>query len=125
MTDLGGRVILVVEDEYLIAEEAAWMLQQAGAEVLGPVGTLSGALALLKTVDRLDGAVLDINLHHETVYPLAEALDARGVPYVFLTGYDMTMLPERYQHVLQCGKPIEQAHLVGIIARQISFRSSS
>src|SRR4051812_8922922 len=99
MADLRGRIFLVVEDEHAIADELAQALQRSGADVLGPISTLNGALAVLEVIKRIDGAVLDINLHGEPVYALAGALELRGVPYIFSTGRDESSIPTEYREV--------------------------
>lgn len=104
---LAGRRLLVVEDEYFIASEIVRTLEKSGAEVVGPVPTVSGALDLINETERLDGAVLDVNLRGEMAYPVADALLARGVPLVFATGYDKTSVPQRYAHIRRCEKPFE------------------
>jgi len=87
--------VLVVEDEYLIAADLADVLKDAGADVIGPVASVREALELVETFgDRLDGAVLDVNLREERVFPVAEALARRGIPYIFTTGYDSAIIPE-------------------------------
>jgi CheY-like chemotaxis protein len=118
LTDLGGLVILVVEDEDRIADELIQALHQLGARVLGPVGHLHEALLLLESADRLDGAVLDIGLHGEAVYPLADALTARGVPYVFVTGYAASVaIPARYRDVPRYEKSLD----LGLVAQALSL----
>jgi len=102
--------ILVVEDEYLLADALADALTTLGAQVVGPVGVLAEALALVETVP-IDGAVLDINLHGQMVFPLADMLAAKGVPYVFATGYGQESLPESYQAVPALSKPVNAAAL--------------
>lgn len=83
---LSGRRVLVVEDEYLIAAEVKRWLQEAGAEVIGPVPSVDQALDLVED-QRLDAAVLDINLGHgDTSYPVADRLEMLRVPYLFATG---------------------------------------
>jgi CheY-like chemotaxis protein len=84
---LHGRRLLVVEDEYLVAADLTESLEEMGAQVVGPVGSVEAALEKVRTDGhRLDGAVLDVNLRGERVYPVAEALAAHGVPFVFTTG---------------------------------------
>jgi two-component sensor histidine kinase/DNA-binding response OmpR family regulator len=111
---LTGRRILVVEDEVLISMFIENVLADLGAEVIGPVNTLADGLALGAN-ERLDGAVLDLNLNGEQTYPLADALIARGVPFVFITGYDRDSLDRRYARVPVLQKPIEADTLEKIL----------
>lgn len=97
-----GMRILVVEDEYLLAQELAGHFRSVGAEVLGPVGSLASAAELMEFAD---AAILDINLDGEDVYPLADALQDKGVPFVFFSGLDAFVLPERFQHTPSLSKP--------------------
>src|SRR5436190_13502874 len=88
-SDFKRRRILVVEDDFLIASEMVGWLEAANLEVIGPAASLQEALALVETHgQRLHGAVLDINVRDERVYPIADKLSSRGVPYIFTTGYD-------------------------------------
>lgn len=102
---LSGRRVLVVEDDYLIAQDIVRRFRAAGAEIVGPAPTVEQALTLVAGTERLDGAVLDINLREEMAYPVADALLARGVPLVFATGYDAGTIPARYADVPCCEKP--------------------
>ena len=96
---LADRRLLLVEDEWLIAGHLARVFKAAGAEVLGPAPSVGSALNLVGTAERIDAAVLDINLRGEMVFPVADALAARGVPFVFATGYDTNVIPARYAGV--------------------------
>jgi hypothetical protein len=69
-----------------------------------------------READRLDGAVLDINLHDKRVYPVADALKARGVPFVFATGYDASMIPEPYVSAPRYEKPVDKARLMRFLS---------
>ena len=111
--------ILVVEDEYMLADELAQELTDAGAEVLGPVPTIERALAVLEGEVAPDGAILDVNLSGVPVFPLADTLIERGVPLVFTTGYDPDALPDRFVDVPKCGKPINVARLTAALGRAI------
>ena len=108
---LAGRRILIVEDEYFIADDLAQVLARFGAEIVGPVATRDGALGLLATAEPVDLAVLDINLRSESVFPVADLLTERGVPFVFATGYDQASIPAQYQHVPRWEKPVAPAAL--------------
>lgn len=114
---LSGKRLLVVEDEYLIASDLAYALEDAGAEVIGPAGTVEDALRLVaREGDRLDGAVLDVNLRGGRVFPVADALTARGVPFVLATGYDDVCIPAAYAGLPRCGKPVDRARLMRLLA---------
>ena len=82
-----GRLVLVVEDEFLIAMDLELLLQRHGWRVLGPAATVAEALRLLAG-ETPDVALLDVNLRGEPVTPVAEELRARGVPFVLASAYD-------------------------------------
>jgi len=87
-------------------------LAKLGVETLGPVGTVRRALDLVEHGGHLDGAVLDVKLRDGVVYPVAEALRARGVPFVFTTGYSEHAIPDRYKDVARYEKPFDPAQVV-------------
>ena len=116
---LRGRHVLVVEDEYMIAEELGACLREAGASVVGPVGTLEAAMSLAAS-HPVDVAVLDMNLAGVSVIPLAAALEARGVPFVFSTGYDASAIPIGFRDVPRCEKPISFRALKRALARLLT-----
>lgn len=103
---LNGRLLLVVEDEYLLALDMAASLRELGATVLGPAGDIDDALDLIDQTAVLDGAILDLNLRGEMSFPVADALMQRGIPLVFATGYDKADIPARYAHITRCEKPV-------------------
>jgi CheY-like chemotaxis protein len=103
-----GLQILIVEDNYFVASALAQRIQDHGAMVVGPVATLESALELVETHGfELNGASLDINLNGRLVFPVADALLARGIPIVFSTGYDSRAIPENYREIPRCEKPID------------------
>ncbi len=104
---LRGRRVLVVEDEYLLAEDLRQELERQGAEVLGPVPTVAEALELLATGPAPSIAILDINLQGEMAFPVADALRERAIPFVFATGYDAQAIPPAYADVPRMEKPLE------------------
>jgi CheY-like chemotaxis protein len=107
--DLHGLHLLLVEDEYLLALGLAEAASDLGAEVFGPVASVQDALALVQKLPELDAAVLDINLGNATIYPVADALRARGVPFFFSTASEPVQLPERFRDVPVCRKPFDVA----------------
>ena len=102
---LRGRRILVVEDDYFIAGDMQDGLSAEGAFVAGPVATVREALELFER-ERLDGAVLDVNLGEEESFPVAAALRAAGTPFVFVTGYNSGDLPAAWAGIRRLEKPV-------------------
>ncbi len=112
---LKGRRILLVEDEYFIADDLRRSLSAEGAAVLGPASTVAEALALVFSDGPIDGAILDINLHGEMIYPVADELTKRGVPFLFLTGYEARDLPSRFAQTPCCQKPAEMHRILAAL----------
>ena len=104
---LQNRHVLLVEDDYILAQELKDELEHLGAEVLGPVYSVEDALALLAADPAPDTAVLDLNLGGEMVFPLADALEVRGIPFVFLTGYEQWTWGEHHAGVPRLEKPVD------------------
>jgi DNA-binding response OmpR family regulator len=109
--ELAGHLVLVVEDDYFIAEEICTVLRKRGASVIGPAADVEQG-RLLMTGRQLDCAVLDVNLHGEHVFQLAGELQARGVRSIFATGYDVGFLPPAFRDSIYLQKPIDIAGLV-------------
>lgn len=115
---LEGLRVLVVEDREIIASSVAQALHKAGCSVVGPAATLGAGLVLAKRGgDALDAAVLDIDLRGRAVYPLAEALRARGVPFLFLTGYGAPAIPDAWRGAPRVEKPFDAAAFLDLLAR--------
>jgi len=96
------RRVLVVEDEMLIGMLLEDMLTDMGHEVAALVPRLKDALAAVER-ESFDLAVLDVHLHGESAFPVADALIAKGVPFIFATGYGERGLPDSYR-----GRPVLQ-----------------
>ena len=107
--------VLVVEDDYLLAEDLKDELSAAGAEVMGPVSDLESAWALLAKGPLPNRAILDIKLGGQMVYPLADALRERGIPFVFATGYEAQAIPAAYADVPCCEKPFDAERCLGLL----------
>src|SRR4051812_10482658 len=117
---LRGRRLLVVEDEYLIAVSLARSLEGRGAEVVGPAGSVRGALAPVGAGGaQLDGGVLEITVRDERGSPVAAAFAARALPFVFLTGYDAQLIPDAYAGAPRCEKPASSALLARILSKAL------
>lgn len=108
---LAGLRVLVVEDDYFIADEICNTLRGGGAEVLGPSPDLEHGLDLVKS-ERLDCAVLDINLHGDLAFSLASELRKRGTPSIFATGYDQSVLPGAFSDSVRLEKPVDLNELL-------------
>ena len=109
---LEGLKVLVVEDNLLLAEVTKILLEDSGCQVVGPAGWLERGLELAQD-EPLDGAVLDINLHGEMSFAIAEVLCARGVPFVFVTGYeDRSIVPMAYRSAPRLDKPVADERLI-------------
>jgi CheY-like chemotaxis protein len=108
MVGLAGKRVLVVEDEAMVSILIEDMLGELGCEVVGPAMRVEHALQLAET-GAIDAAVLDINLGGTRSDAVAEILERRRVPILFVTGYGHTGRPGRNDRVLQ--KPYRQAEL--------------
>lgn len=112
---LVGLSVLLVEDEALIAMELEFALLDAGAVVIGPAGRLEEAHALLRAND-VDAALLDVDLNGIDVFPVADALIERDVPFLFHTGHaERRDLAERYGNAPVCRKPTPTEQVVAVL----------
>jgi len=113
--DLAGRQVFLVEDEAMVAMMIEDMLQELGCVLAGCAGTLRGALAKVHALSEFDIAVLDVNLGGEHVYPVADILQGRGVPFVFSTAYGAGNLAERYPESRVLHKPYGPPALASVL----------
>jgi CheY-like chemotaxis protein len=107
---LDGLRVLVVEDEAAISLLLEDMLLDFGCEVVGPAARLATALEVAGK-EALDLAILDVNVAGEPIYPVAEALQARGVPFVFSTGYGSAGIRDEFRERPVLQKPFAQNDL--------------
>lgn len=110
---LDNRRVLLVEDEYFQAMDAKRWLEDAGAEVIGPAARAEDLPALLG--GGVDVAVLDINLGDGASFSAAETLRSRGVPFLFLTGYDCGGIPAGMAGVPCLPKPAQERQIIDAI----------
>ena len=116
---LSGRRVLVVEDETMVAWLLEDMLADLGCAVVGPAAHVNQALAMLDA-EAIDAAVLDVNLNGQNSYPVAAALAARGVPFVFSTGYNKDSLPNTNQSFPVLQKPFDRLKLGDTLAKLLT-----
>src|SRR5674476_629764 len=112
---ISGRRVLVVEDEMMVSWLLEDMLAELGCLVVGPAGSVKQALAMIDA-GAIDVAVLDVNLNGEMSYPIADALGARGVPFVFVTGYAKDRILDGYRVFPVLQKPFHRSELSDILA---------
>ena len=105
---LQGRRVLVIEDESLVAMLLETILDDMGCAVVGPESNIDDGLIAATTEASLDAALLDVNVAGREVFPVAEALRARGVPFVFSTGYGEAGLPEHWRGNPTIQKPFTE-----------------
>ena len=111
-----GWRVLIVEDEFLLADDLAKAFRKADIDIVGPTPSRSQALALIAQKN-VTTAVLDISLDGDNVYEVADALIERDVPILFVTGYDRSDIPSRYAEVPICQKPIGADAVIAALER--------
>jgi CheY-like chemotaxis protein len=123
---LSNRRILIVEDESLVAMLLETILEDMGCAPVGPISNVEDALALLASpeIETLDGALLDVNVAGTEVFPVAEVLKARGLPFVFSTGYGQGGLPDQWRDHAVIQKPftetaVQQALMTALGVAQV------
>jgi CheY-like chemotaxis protein len=107
--------VLVVEDDMLLALELCDGLADLGFEIVGPAASIEEAIQILDQISLPDAAVLDVNLRGGLVYPLADRLEAQGVPFIFCTGYEH--LDPHYRHRPSVRKPVDLRRLTDELHR--------
>jgi DNA-binding response OmpR family regulator len=112
--------ILVVEDENFLAMELTWIVEDAGYSVVGPERSVAETSKMLAW-NKVDLALLDINIGGEMVFPVSKMLDILGVPFVFITS-NSALVPEEYRHRPLMTKPFRPQALLALILRVLAER---
>lgn len=115
--------VLIVEDETMISMLIEDMVCDLGGHVVGPAAKFEQAMILALQAD-FDLAVLDVNVDGLVVYPIADVLRYRGIPFIFVTGYDSSVVPQRYQHNCVLSKPFSHQTFSDAL-REVFANSSS
>jgi PAS domain S-box-containing protein len=121
-SNLKGKRILVIEDEPLVSIEIEACLLEAGAAIVGPAGTVARARHLIES-ETFDGAFVDANLGGETTDEIATALAAKGIPFLFLTGYGRESLSDAFRDTVVIEKPYTREQLVAAAGQMFEARS--
>lgn len=108
--------VLVVEDEMMIALMIEQALEDVGCDLVGPVSKLNIAMTMARD-EPIDAAFLDINIRGDEIYPVAEILGNRGIPYVFSSGYGDWALPEAYRGRHRLTKPFTSNELEAMVRK--------
>jgi DNA-binding response OmpR family regulator len=111
--------VLVVEDEMLLAMLMEDTLADFGCDVVGPVARIADGIRLASS-ERLDGAILDINVAGVEVFPIARELAQRGIPFVFVSGYEYAKLPQEWRNRPTLQKPFQPQELAQRMAKAFS-----
>jgi len=104
-----GRRVLIVEDESLVAMLLETILEDMGCVPVGPAATVDEGLQMVTGGEHIDAALLDVNVAGKQVFPIAQALKDRGVPFVFSTGYGEGGLPDEWRGQPTLQKPFTEA----------------
>jgi DNA-binding response OmpR family regulator len=120
-----GAKILVVEDNYLLAEVVCDFVADCGMKPIGPACGLEQAMVYARQAP-LDGAILDIDLAGWLSFPVCSVLRQRGIPFCFLTGYsDLSLVPQQFRAMPLVSKPFEDEEMRGAIDAMLSGKLGS
>lgn len=122
IADLGGRRVLIVEDEGMVAMLLEDMLTELGHDVIATVNKLERAVQLIAET-AIDFAILDVNLDGEHTYSLADLLRARDIPFVFATGYSSSGLSQEWRSAPMLQKPFQAQELSRVMRDLLAGRA--
>jgi DNA-binding response OmpR family regulator len=121
---LGGRSILIVEDDVVLATDLAALLKGAGCRVVLPTTSVGAALSTVVHY-QLDAAILDVNVQNEWIFPVSHALAAAGIPFVFLTAYASESIPPEHRSRPFFNKPCQPGRLVATVCGLVGTDDAS
>jgi len=123
VTDTTGTKlrVMIVEDEFIIADEIAMIVEGAGHAVIGPVASVEDATAMLGT-DRPDFAIIDANLRGQSSSPLARSLAGMEIPFCVCTGYRLDDLQPAFGDVAVIQKPVRDKALKSVLDAAVAAR---
>lgn len=124
MEELKGLHVLLVEDEMMICLLFEDMLLDFGCEIIGPACDIRRALELAQCHESIDVAILDVNVGGHVVFPVADVLSRRGIPFLFATGLGASGLPRDWQGHPTLQKPMTMAQLADTLGSTIRQRQS-
>lgn len=108
--------VLVVEDESLVAMFLEDVLEDLGHEMVGPYSRVDAALPAAQS-ENFDVAILDVNVNGQAIFPVAEAIASRGLPFIFSTGYGQKSLPEQYRSRPTLDKPFLPSDVESVLGK--------
>jgi DNA-binding LytR/AlgR family response regulator len=111
---LSGKSVLIVEDNFLVAEDLRSSVEQAGARIIGPIGDASQALAVAQK-GKIDVALLDVGLRGQSCVAVARTLAYRLIPFILITGYVRDALPPELENALYLAKPVMTDAVLNVI----------
>jgi CheY-like chemotaxis protein len=114
-----GKRVLVVEDMAIVAHEIEFILKKMQCDVVGPVAELDDAMQMVREA-AMDGVILDVDLHGTESYPIADELQARGIPFIFTTGYGVGSMPQKYHSHPRLEKPFGMKDLATKLAQMFA-----
>jgi CheY-like chemotaxis protein len=116
---LTGKRVMVAEDEVLISMLIEDVLADAGCVLVGPFCNVADALTAAKAAT-IDVALLDVNLRGQMIYPAAEALALRRIPFLLLSGYGRDAVPPNHPEWEACAKPFKAAELTRLLTARVA-----
>jgi DNA-binding NtrC family response regulator len=122
---LAAKTVMVVEDEFFIAEVLCEALAMQNWQVVGPYPDMESASNALDNGAQVDVAILDVNLKGKLAYPLVDRLIQKDTPVILTTGYDRDAVPPAYAHLPRLIKPVSLNELLDCVAQAIRPRDDS